>query len=282
MKRMLLALLVVAMMLTVAVMPTSAEAGGLEALRAVRISDTEVVLEFNKALDMAEGIDNNWISLRWEVMNEDGTPRQLLWSESDLSVEGFAGVADRGDPLQKGRTTNGVFWSDFDYTRVIIEFNKEDLDAYEEKEGNQWYDMGARAFLVIEEFPVDRSADAMIVDSVIAADGDTLKANIYGPEGWRDGVALEIVKDYNYDQAGRGETEEPVFIDDTTVAETDAPATTVVEGTTPGTSAGTSAGTAAGTDAPSTSEGGCGGAIAFAPAALVLMLGAALVASKKR
>lgn len=282
MKKMLLALLVVAVLMTAAVMPTSAEAGGLKALRAVRISETEVVIEFNKALDLVDGIDNNWISLRWEIMDENGNPRQLMWSECDLSLPNYEGVGDYGSPLQAGRTTYGEYWSDFDYTRVIICFNAEDLDAYAEKEGNQWYDMGCRAFLVIEEYPVDRSSDAMILDSVIAADGDTLAANIYCPEGWRDGVALEVEVDYNYDQSTRGETESWTFeeteapVDETTAAGTEA-------GTAAGTDAGTSAGTSAGTNAPADkTEGGCGSAIAFAPAALVMMLGAALVASKKR
>lgn len=154
-------------------------------VKAVRISDTELVLEFNKELS-AEGINKTWTSLRWHMMLENGTPHKLAWTGGD---------SDKGDPLQFA--PKGKAFYEGDNSKIVLTFAKETLDSCLETEGNEWYDQGYRMFISIEEHP-PKPHYYMVLDLITAVDGSVLQGNVNTPYGWNDAAAAPIEVNYDY------------------------------------------------------------------------------------
>lgn len=174
MKRIFVFLTVLTLMLAAFVAPVDAAAGDslFCATRAVRISDTEVVIEFTMSLD-EDGINGPFTALRWMQMSGD-EPNTLAW--------------DGSTPLQAS-SKGWSFWSDEDHQRIIVEFDQSDLDAFAETEGNQYYEMGYRAYFEMEEKNPPAGHDHDTLQDVHSEDGQELRSNCPGPgENW-DGVA---------------------------------------------------------------------------------------------
>lgn len=268
MKRIFVFLTVLTLMLAAFVAPVDAAAGDslFCATRAVRISDTEVVVEFTMPLD-ENGIDAPFTALRWMQMVDD-QPNTLAW--------------DGSKPLQ-AQCKGWSFWSDDDHQRIIVEFTQEALDSFAETDGNQYYEMGYRAFFEMEEKNPASGHDHETLHDVHSADGKELRSNCPAPGDNWDGVCLVVEVDYDYEpgaiaQVTEAATEEITFGDDlldtdppevTDAPKTDAPKTEAPDGS------------AEVTGEPTDEKSGCGSMIACAPAVLVSMLGVALIASKK-
>lgn len=192
MKRILIFMTVLALTLAALAAPISVSASDYLfcATRAVRISDTEIVIEFTKAVaDTA--MDSPWSSMRWMNVDANGNPVSLAW--------------DGETPLQDG---NGGwrFWSDTDHTRVVMTFTKDVLDYYAETTGNARYEAGYRAFFVIEEKNPGGGHDHYTLQGVSAKDGSLLRSTLR-PSGdnW-DAVCLAVEKDYNYTPSSKSVT----------------------------------------------------------------------------
>lgn len=185
MKRIFIFMTVLALTLAALAAPVSVSASDYLfcATRAVRISDTEIVVEFTKAV-ADDAFESPWTSMRWMQMDASGKPYTLAW--------------DGEKPLQNGKT-EWEFWSATDHTRIILTFaSKAILDAYEETDGNANYDKGYRPFLVIEEKNPGAGHDHNTLQGVYAADGTLLRSTTR-PSGdnW-DSVCLVVEKDYDY------------------------------------------------------------------------------------
>lgn len=161
----------------------------LTALRAVRISASEVVVEFSKPIS-SNGLNETFTSLRWMQMS-DGKPITLAW--------------DAGKPLQSGQR-GWRFWSETDHTRIVLKFDatadNNALDSFLETTGNQYYNLGHRAYLNIEEKTSGKSQEEINdhehISDVVSEDGEKLVANVLKTGTDYDAVCLEIETDFNY------------------------------------------------------------------------------------
>lgn len=183
MKRIML--FTVTLMLFISSMGFSAHANveddEFRAIRAIRISECEVVIEFTKPLD-ENGINLPWTSLRWMNMS-DGKPTSLAW-ENDM-------------PLQQGMLL-WHFWSNESHDKIVLVFEADTLDAYAQTTENQYYEKGYRAFLSIEEKYPGEGHDHKTLHDVHSEDGQELRSNCEATGDNWDGVCLKIEKDYNY------------------------------------------------------------------------------------
>ena len=157
----------------------------LKVVRAVRINDDQVVVEFNKELMALPG---GWNSLRWENMDGD-KPTGLRW--------------DGETPLQHGPTAATEFYKG-DKSKVLFTFGKAGLDWMAETAGNPHYEAGARSFLVFEELNKEDDPKNTITpahydynESVLGADGSKLLSNL--PSEGFDGTYVAIEVDYDYE-----------------------------------------------------------------------------------
>lgn len=187
MKRIITLVAVLALMLATLSVPFSVSADEYLfcATRAIRISDTEIVIEFTKPVS-ADGLNHPFTAMRW--MNMDGSgvrPTGVAW--------------DGSIPLQNSKT-EWKFWSETDHTRIVLTFeNKAVLDGYEETTGSANYDAGRRAYLVMEEQnPATGHGHDTLYD-VTATDGSALRAtSLAASDEWWDFVALKVEKNYSY------------------------------------------------------------------------------------
>lgn len=250
MKRILLFVMAMALLLAPLTLPAhAAEKEEFRALRAVRISDCEVVLEFSKPLD-DNGIDLPFTALRWMTM-KNGKPHRLAWAGET--------------PLQSAQFM-WHFWSEEDHTKVVIVFDAKSLDLYSETAGNWCYNKGFRAFLVIEEKDPGVGHNHKTLQDVHSVDGDELRSTCEGSGNDWDAVCLEIEEDYNYIPSSFVYT-----------PSTDAPESTPSQGD-----------DSASSDAPSsdtekpTEQSGCGAVLTGSAAVIAVMMGAVLLIGTKR
>lgn len=251
MKRILL--FITTLMLLLAPLTVSADAASdddeFRAIRAVRISECEVVVEFNKPLD-EDGISKPWTSLRWMNMS-NGKPTTLAYA---------------GDtPLQYGMNT-WHFWSDTDHQKIVMVFDAEDLDICEQTTGNWCYKQGYRAFLVIEEKNPGAGHDHKTLQDVHSEDGLELRSTCEGPRDNWDAVCLEIEKDYNYIPSSFVYT-----------PSTDAVDTAPSQG-----DDSVSAETSSSEPEQPAEQSGCGAVLTGSAAVMAAMMGAVLLIGKKR
>ncbi len=180
MKRLLFLLLALSLALS---LPLSLSAAGepLRALRAVRISSTQVVVEFNQALN-EEGVAHPFKALRRCVM-EGETVKGLAW-EQDV-------------PLQSA--ASGWQFYGQDKSRVVLFFEATALDDYLAQSG-LYYAKGYRTFLCFEELSPPSGHDHQTLFDVKSEDGSALASTLpQTGDGW-DGVYLPIETDFAYEE----------------------------------------------------------------------------------
>ena len=179
MKKILAVLLIAAVSLTVLLLPASGAEEELRALRAIRISPTQVLVEFSLPLS-ADGISKPFCALRWMQM-KDGKPTALAWS---------------GDiPLQEGRGAHILLPGDA--SKVILTFDEAKLDAYLDPD-HYLVGRGMQAFLGIEEKKPSSGHSHKTLFDVKSQSGKELLSTLpAGGDGW-DGVYLPIETDYSY------------------------------------------------------------------------------------
>lgn len=183
MKRIITLVAVLALMLATFSVPFSVAADDYLfcATRAIRISDTEIVVEFTKPVS-ADGLGHPFTAMRWMNMGTNGLPTGLAY--------------DGTTPLQDEKSA-WRFFSETDHTRIVFTFEKAVLDAYGETTGNANYDAGRRAYLVIEELSPATGHGHDTLYDVVSTDGSMLRASSTKTSGW-DFVALAVEKNYDY------------------------------------------------------------------------------------
>ena len=208
------------------------------ALRAVRVSDTEVVVEFSKPLD-ERNLSRPYVALR--LCNvEEGKCAGMIW--------------ENGQPLQESATSKSKRYKD-DPQRARIVFDKGVLDEMLSKDSD-YYKRGARVYLCIEEMNAPEGHNHQTLYDVISADGMLLRSACPPTTGW-DGVYLPIEVDYDYKLTPlAGVTEPPIETDPWQMITFPLP-------TSPADSGGQEGG----------GEGGCAGCMAMQWAAPLLALG---------
>lgn len=235
MKRMIL-LLSTALLAFLLSLPFSA-AEPLKALRAVRISPTEIVVEFNKAVD-ENGIKRPFVALRRMKM-EGGIPTGLAW--------------DGAEPLQASSTSTSFYGND--HSRILIAFDEYSLDLYLRTTGNPYYDRGYRTYLGMEERQPPSGHSHENLFDVRAEDGSLLQSTLHGKNDEWDGVYLNIEVNYDYEKKDYADVTRPAPENPTET--TDAPDSESV------------------TQAPS-GNSGCGSSLAPLPLFVLPLLTAAL------
>ncbi len=182
MKRILIASLLLIVLLLTFSLPTTAAEAPLRALRAVRISPTEVVIEFSSPLD-EKGIEHPYKALRRCNMS-GGVPTGLAW--------------DGETPLQE--TASGWDFYGDDRSRVVLYFDAFEMDAFLAEEG-KYYEMGYRTRLCLEELSPVAGHDHKTLFDVVSQGGSALLATTPSTTGGWDAVYLKIDTDYAYDAA---------------------------------------------------------------------------------
>ena len=208
--------------------------------RAIRISDTEVVVEFTMPLN-DKGISHPYTALRRCHVTPKGECDGLAW--------------DGDTPLQKSKSDWAFYKGD--RQRVVITFSKEALDDYLST-SHPYYEQGYRTFLCMEELSPPDDDDPETLFDVISQSGVELYSSFPGsPSSW-NGTYLPIEVDYEYT---------PGKIPSVTLPPPPAPITDIVTFPLLPESEGE-----AQTDAPETEEG-CGAvlspAVFLIPAALI-------------
>lgn len=194
-------MLVATMVLSLSV---SAADESFSAVKAVRISDLEIAVEFSEDLadEVAENVKSNtgvWASLRWYTMNEDGTPNALSGDTSGVR--------------QNGNKTSVAFWTNSDGTQVksvlVITFaDKNNVDCFTSPaDDNPYKAANCTPYISFEEKIVDKDGnnistdetnDHTAVDTIKSASVKVLAANCCKSGAVWDAACVSLTTDYNW------------------------------------------------------------------------------------
>lgn len=180
----------------------SADDETFSAVKAVRISDTEIAVEFSEDLadEVAGNVQTNkgvWASLRWYTMNDDGTPNAL---------------ASPATVTQNGNKVSVDFWTNADGTKVksvlVITFDgKERVDYFVSPADDNPYKAECTPYVSFEEKIVDEDGNNistddnnnhLAVDTIKSVSGKMLAANCCKKGNVWDAACVSITTDYNW------------------------------------------------------------------------------------